>query len=95
MSGLNCEVSCRNFNQEQRLQGQAVRNFHVLRSDIAKRGAAHSCKARSFVSRGSSSSVRHSDECRQRIMETVATDNECRTRTFLDKNAPGEASARS
>ena len=41
-----------------------------------------------FVFRGAKSSVRHSDECRQRVMEAVEADGEGRMRTFLDKNAP-------
>ena len=59
----------------------------ALRSHIAKHGATLRCKGCSFVSRGAKLSGRHSDECRQRIMEAVA-DDEGRMRTFLDKNAP-------
>ena len=41
-----------------------------------------------IMSRGAKLSVRHCDECRQRIMEALEAIDEGIMRTFLDKNAP-------
>ena len=75
------------FPRAENVHGQAQRDFHVLKSDSAKHGATLGCKACSFVSRGAKSSVRHSDECMQEIMEEVEADDEGTMRRFLDKNA--------
>ena len=63
-------------------RGQAAPNFHVIKSDTAKNGATPGCKACSFVSRGATSSVRLSDECRQRVMETLEADDEGRRHSW-------------
>ena len=63
------------FQRPEVFRGQAAPNFHVIKSDTAKNGATPGCKACSFVSRGATSSVQLSDECRQRIMETLGADD--------------------
>ena len=77
------------FTRPQAVQGQAERNFYVLKSDIAKHGAAFGGNMCSVVFRGPQSSVRHSDKCTHRIMEEVGTDDEgIMRRTLLDRHAP-------
>ena len=56
------------------LQGQSVRNFYMLKSDIARHGVAPGCPS-VFVRV-------------QRSQEAVEADDECRMSTFMDKNAP-------
>ena len=65
---------------------QFVRNFYVFKPDIARHGVTLGCKECSFMFSGAKSSVRRSDERRQRIMEAREADEEGRMRTFLDKN---------
>ena len=52
-----------------------ARNVYAPTSDTAQHGATLGCKACPFVSRRAKSSVRRSDECRQRVMEAVETDD--------------------
>ena len=47
-------------------QGSAAGNYYILRSDMAKFCATPGCKVSTFVSRGFKSSVKHSDEYRQK-----------------------------
>ena len=68
------------------VQGQAVSNFHALKSDTAKHGTTLGCKGCSFVCR----SVRHSDECRLGIME-AEEDNRCPIRPAPEVAAGGGA----
>ena len=63
-------------------QEPAKRNFYVLESDNTWLQSVFVCVGRSRIG------VRHSDECRQIIMEAVEADDESKVRTFLDKNAP-------
>ena len=68
------------FPRPEVVQGQRARNFHVLKSHIAKHGATLGCKACSFV--------RHGTKAATETWKQVASDDDGRIRRFLDNNAP-------
>ena len=72
------------FGMEKRCSSQ------TFRSTVQQLG----CKACPLVSRGATPSVRHSDECRQSIMEAVEADAEGSFEDTLGQEPSMEASSR-
>ena len=75
------------------LAAEVVAALLSQRLEVPQRYATITCSdqtwrstACTFVTKGLKSSVKHSDERRQRVMEALGVDVESRMRMFLDKN---------
>ena len=82
------------------LAAEVVAALLSQRPEVPQRYVTFTCsdqtlrsKACTIVTKGLKSSVEHSDELRQRIMEALVVDVESRIRMFLGKNATSSQGA--